>query len=277
MPSAEKTSVAVNILNELDVLPPPSEFRSHLGASVIGKPCLRALYYHWNWFLAEQIPARIRRLFDDGHEIEAKMRALIKSRGGRFLDSADTGEQTRVSALEGHYGGSVDGILIWEAVGLAEPVLFECKSANQDSFADTKKHGVKKSKPEHFGQMCTYGGLLKLKQALYLVYNKNNSEIYVELVDLEDEEAYKNTLKAEFVILNNNLPDRISKNPAYYICKQCSYTSICHGTAQPKPNCRNCKKCSPAANATFHCAEYDAIIPKEALIQGCAKHEFKQW
>jgi hypothetical protein len=41
-------------------------FRLHLGASLIGKPCERSLWYDFRWTTVAQHPGRLLRLFETG-------------------------------------------------------------------------------------------------------------------------------------------------------------------------------------------------------------------
>ena len=41
-------------------------FRAHLGASIIGKECERALWYDFRWVTQAKLPGRLLRLFETG-------------------------------------------------------------------------------------------------------------------------------------------------------------------------------------------------------------------
>src|SRR5574337_815622 len=91
--------------------------RGHLGASVIGKPCERQLWYAFRWAYQEQFEGRMLRLFQRGHREEDWFAADLRSTGAQ-VHSVDprTGQQFRFSAVGGHVGGSMDGC----ALGLIE-------------------------------------------------------------------------------------------------------------------------------------------------------------
>lgn len=254
-------------------------FRSHLGWSVIGHDCLRYLYYHWRWFWKEEHHARMERIFIEGHKIEAELRHILKACGAVFLDTVDeNGEQIRVSNLGGHFGGSVDGVFVWPAIGLHEPTLLECKSSKTGSpFNSLVKHGVMKEKPRHFGQQSGYGKGLDIKFACYVTRNKNDSDLFVEIVDLDFTLAEELAKKAQFVILTNQVPKRISEKANFRVCNMCAIKPLCHERKAPTPNCRNCKYSLPVEDGQWKCTGYDSIIPKEFIIQGCPQHEFLPW
>src|SRR5690606_58877 len=47
-----------------------SEFRGHLGGSLIGRKCSRQLWYTFRWAGKEQFKGRMLRLFERGHKEE---------------------------------------------------------------------------------------------------------------------------------------------------------------------------------------------------------------
>jgi hypothetical protein len=55
--------------------------RGHLGASLIGNPCARALYYGFRWAHQEKFSGRMLRLFDRGHEEEFRFRDWLELLG----------------------------------------------------------------------------------------------------------------------------------------------------------------------------------------------------
>lgn len=251
-------------------------FRSHLGWSVIGHECLRYLYYHWRWFWKEEHHARMERIFIAGHQIEAELRHILTACGATFLDTVDKdGKQLKVSDLGGHFGGSVDGVFIWPEIGLYEPTLLECKSSKTGSpFNDLVKNGVMKSKPRHYSQQSGYGKGLDIKFACYVTRNKNDSDIFVEIVDLDFTLAEEMRKKAQFIILETTPPKRISEKRNFYVCNMCAMQKLCHDRLQPVPNCRNCENASPGPEATWFCKHWNQTIPKEAIINGCPQHKF---
>src|ERR1017187_596809 len=95
-------------------------YRSHLGASVIGNECLRYLFYHFRWMHKETYPGRMIRLFSVGHGLETRVRRYLTAIGFEFIDGAEDGKQVRFSDLQGHFGGSADGVFIAPRWGITE-------------------------------------------------------------------------------------------------------------------------------------------------------------
>ncbi len=250
-------------------------FRSHLGASVMGSECDRYLWYHFRWFKKAIHSARMLRLFNTGFNYEPRIRAELVAIGCKFLDTVDVdGKQISVSALAGHAGGSCDGVFIAPQYGLTVPTLLEGKTSGTGAgFNELATKRVAKAKPMHFIQQSIYGRLLGIKFCLYVVTNKNDDDRYLELVELDWQLADEQIERARRVIVSPDPPERISNNPAFFICKMCTAHKVCHGGEVPIPNCRNCKNATPVEDAQWHCGHWNQIIPKEHLIKGCPMHE----
>lgn len=246
-------------------------FRTHLGWSVIGHDCMRYLVYHWRWFWQEQHHARMERIFIEGHKIETELRHILKASGAQFLDTVDEdGKQIQVSDLGGHFGGSCDGVFIWPEIGLTLPTLLETKSSKAGSpFNELSTKGVIKAKPRHFVQQSGYGKGLGIRYACYITRNKNDSSIFVEIVDLDFTLADEHRNKALHILQETTLPPRISNKRNFWVCNMCSFQAGCHDNKDVVPNCRNCKNASPVDNAQWFCSHWNSIIPKEAILKGC--------
>ena len=120
-------------------------FREHLGASVIGRPCDRAIWLDFRWITRAAHTGRILRLFETGQLEEERLVRNLRRIGVTVLDiDPDTGRQWHVQTHGGHFGGSLDG------VGLGVPEapktwhVLEFKTHNARSFAELRKHGVAK-------------------------------------------------------------------------------------------------------------------------------------
>ena len=88
-------------------------FRTHLGASLIGKACERALWYDFRWTTKAKFPGRVLRLFETGHLAEARLVQNLRRTGATVLEvDPETGRQFRVQAHGGHFGGSLDGVAL---------------------------------------------------------------------------------------------------------------------------------------------------------------------
>jgi len=180
--------------------------------------------------------------------------------------------QYRISAVNGHFGGSLDGVArLPERYQIAVPVLQEFKTSNTKGFKELQKKGVVLAKPQHFAQMSTYGNKHSLTHALYMCVCKETDEIYTEIVKLDWNLGAQMIMKAERVICSQTAPAKLSENPTFWKCKYCSKHGICHKKELCEKNCRSCLHAVPAENAQWICEHVcDArwnIIPKDTMFE----------
>lgn len=249
--------------------------RAHLGASVIGHPCTRHLWLLWRWCETERFDGRMLRLFDTGKREESRVHEELRGIGCEVW-ADDGGAQYRVSAIAGHFGGSMDGVVQGLPEAPKAPHVLEIKTHSAKSFADLQKKGVREAKPQHWAQMQTYMHLAELTRALYFAVNKDTDAIYTERVEYDQAAAEMLIERADRVIRAAEPPPRISEDPAWFECKFCRFHSLCHGTAAPEANCRTCAHSTPLMEGEgwWHCAKHDGEIGIRNQRQGCDSHRF---
>ena len=230
-----------------------SNFRYHLGASVIGSWCDREIWYGYRWFREVKHEPRIVRLFGRGHKEEIVVLKYLRDAGISVFETSPDGHQFRLTALGGHFGGSLDGILS-DLPDLDCAALFECKTCNEKSFKGLiKSQSVRKDKPEHYVQMQLYMKAYGLKYALYIAVSKNNDDWYWEYVAADDYTSDNYTQRAANIIASDKPPQKGNNNPGWYQCKWCDYHEICHGGARFAINCRTCAHSNPGSDGRWHC------------------------
>lgn len=256
-------------------------FRSHLGASQIGKECDRAIWYGFRWACKPKFSGRMLRLFNRGHLEEARFIALFLSIGVEIYQQDAQGNQFRISELGGHFGGSGDG------VGRGLPdfapdafVLLEFKTHNDKSFQKLKKEGVRLAKPEHFAQMQVYMRKMGIAIALYGAANKNDDDLHFEIVYLESVVADIYLNRARTIILATQPPEKIHDSTGWYACKYCDQNTVCHLGAEPERNCRTCHFVRFEVDGTVRCGNQDTVREtgtdfrcKEQQLDGCKNYE----
>lgn len=251
----------------------PQQHRPHMGASLIGHACDRYIWSTWRWVLKPEFPGRILRLFSTGQREEPRLIEELTGIGATVWErDPQTGRQWRVSALDGHFGGSLDGV----AKGLPEApktaAVLEFKTHSAKSFADLLGKGVKESKPQHYKQVQVYMGLMELERALYLGVNKDDDTVYSEWVHFDREEFDRLLARAKRLIEMTAPPDRISTDPAHWQCKGCNFYRHCHQGVAAEANCRTCCHASPVANAAWHCDVHSDAVPEDFQRRGCEHH-----
>jgi hypothetical protein len=246
-----------------------SPYRSHLGASVIGQECDRAIYYSWRWSDDPRFDGRMLRLFERGRrEEEMVIHDLIGA--GLEIEAEKDGKHINFSDVDGHFRGSVDGVGK-DAKGY---FLLEIKTHGTKSFDELIKIGVEESKKQHYCQMQVYMGELKLKRGLYVAVCKNDDRLHVEWIDFVPEAYTALRQRAREIIYATEPPEKLSENPAHYKCKMCNYHGICHGGQVKAKNCRTCRHSEPREDGTWHCNLHDKTLSWGDQVDACNKHEY---
>ncbi len=249
--------------------------RSHLGASVIGYECGRHLWFLYHWIKHTIHPGQLQRLFQRGHLEEDRVIQYLRGIGCAVEQVAVGGEQQRIYAVNGHFGGSSDGKLtLPPSYGLDDFwFLLECKTANKKEFA--KMCEVAKNKPEHFKQASVYGYKLGLKYALYIMVCKDDDDMHIEIVPLDWAGAAESISRAEALIYSPIPPPRISNNPSYWVCKMCDHHGVCQLGKPIDQNCRSCYYGSPSTSSKeWHCNAWKVddqpmLLTKDMQLAGC--------
>lgn len=247
-------------------------FRTHLGASLIGKECERALWYDFRWTTKAKFTGRVLRLFETGNREEDRLVRNLRRTGATVMEvDPQTGRQFRVEAHGGHFGGSLDGV----AIDLIEAPktwhVVEFKTHAQKSFTDLVAKKVRQSKPQHYAQMQVYMLLSEISRAMYLGVNKNTDDLYVERIELDKAFACALLEKAARIIFAPNPPARISEDPAWYQCRMCDHASVCQGQRSAEVNCRTCMHATPVEGG-WHCARHDKALSGADQRAACDKH-----
>lgn len=249
--------------------PDNTPFRSHMGASLIGGECKRAIWYGFRWFTRPNYDGRLLRLFNRGHLEEARFIAILLTIGCEVYQQDDNGKQFRISHSSGHFGGSSDGIVFNIPDYPNEYVLAEFKTHGEKSFLALEKDGVAETKPEHVIQMNIYMEKMNIPVGLYMAVNKNTDKLYAEIIVANKEIASSHLDLANSLIAMDEPPKKLNSSPGYYKCKFCDHRPVCHLNAEPDYNCRTCTFAMPIDKAEWLCNFTGEIISKETQLKGC--------
>jgi len=254
--------------------PEKGGFRSHMGASYIGNPCVRQIWYKFRWFADITPPPRLLRLFNRGHLEEGRMQALLDTIGCELFLSDTEDKQYGFEILNGLIGGSCDGVALHVPdVPKGEHCLIEFKTSNAKRFAALTKNGLVNEQLTHYVQMIVYMFKLDLKFGLYLVTNKDTDELYGEILEANDELAESFLERAEQIVrCVDVVPARINESPGWFLCRCCDYKNVCHNKAVPARNCRTCTAFAVVKeDGTIYCANTDDgdALTKEDQLAAC--------
>lgn len=249
------------------------EHRPHMGASLIGHECQRYIWLTWRWAFKPEFSGRILRLFSTGQREEARLIEELRGIGATVWDrDPDSGDQFRVSACDGHFGGSLDGV----GKGLLEApksaCVLEFKTHNDKSFVELQKKKVQGSKPQHYDQMTVYMGLMDIDRAMYMGVNKNTDDVYCEWLHFDKDHFAVLMARAQNLIDQTSSPEPLSRDPSYFICKMCNFHKHCHNGVAAEVNCRTCCHSTPVENGAWSCGHHKKLIDDQAQRAGCEAH-----
>lgn len=252
-------------------------FRSHMGASGLGDKCPRKIWYGFRWVTKQEHKGQLLRLFNRGHLEEGRFIAMLLAIGVQVYQQDAEGKQFRIYLAGGHSGGSGDGVgLNIPDLDPNTPALLEFKTANDKSFRKLKEQGVKENKWVHYVQTNLYMYKMGLACTLYMCVNKNNDELYGEIIHLDERVALQYIDRGESLVFTDRAPKRISNSPAWFECKFCDHHKVCHKGEKPFPSCRSCRFSLVNNDGTWECAHPShpqENLTKEQQYQGCQDWE----
>ena len=263
---------------------PNDNFRQHLGCSLIGDECERKSWYTFNWYTQRNIPGRILRLFDRGNREEAPLVEAIRSAHIEVqpVNPSTNRQWTFRDPGLPHFGGSADAISRgW--FGNDTWVGLEFKTAGAARWREFSRKGIEETSPTYFGQVQSMMRLSHLdcsptpplNSFIEIIVNKDNDELYAELIPRDPEVGEILKVKAEriFEARHPTEVERISEYGDYYLCKFCDHSSICHGydDAVPAPTCRSCAHVSMTTR-TWRCGLKRRRLSRSASLAGCAEY-----
>ena len=252
--------------------------RPHLGASQIGKPCDRELWYQFRWAAEPEFPGRILRLFDTGNLEESRLVADLRNIGVEVYDRDPNApaRQIRYSDPNGHFAGSLDGV----GRGFIEAPktwhVLEFKTSNTNNFKKIKGKGVKLAKPEHYAQMQVYMRWSGLKRAFYFCVCKDTDEIYSERVYAAPKVADELTARANRIIFATDPPKRFSEGGSQSSgpCRFCTYRPVCLSGQAPVKSCRSCVHGAPLpSGGAWECERDNRELTFAEQETGCERYE----
>lgn len=254
-------------------------YRTHLGASGVGHECARKIWYGFRWTTRQKHGGRLLRLFNRGHLEEARFIAMLLCIGADVYQQDENGKQFRISDAGGHFGGSGDGVVVnipdldpWT------PALAEFKTSADKPFIKVQKEGVRKAKFEHYVQMQVYMRKMGLAVALYMAVNKNNDELYAEIVPFNAAIADEFINRGVGLVWMDGLPTRISESPGWFECRWCDHRGVCHLKHEPDRNCRTCAYSQPLEDGAWYCMntiDQPQLLSKEEQLEGCGSYSRK--
>jgi len=247
--------------------------RGHMGCSMLGHDCDRWLWLSFRWATKITFPGRMLRLFRRGQNEEETVVNDLRMTG---CEIQYTGKTQKRADFGSHVSGSMDGIINSGVLGAEKtPHVLEIKTHKLSSFNDLEKHGVQKSKPQHWAQMQVYMYGTGLDRALYYAVCKDDDRLHTERIRLNKSAAIALVERGKRIALSERIPEPMpGASPDWYLCKFCKGYQFCHETnLTTEVNCRTCAHSTPNTDGTWTCAHYDgSVIAEEYQEQGCESH-----
>lgn len=247
-------------------------YLGRLGSSGIGEECTRQVWLNWRGFAREQFDGRMLRLFDTGHQQEARIVADLRRAGFAVWDKQPDGRQYEFVDPTGHFITKVDGV-VKDVPESDKPHLLEVKTHNKNSFSSLVKKGVADAKPSHYAQVQISMALGGFTRALYVAVCKDDEQFYVERI--REDKAEQGRLRARITKLTEARlrPAGISDDGSNFGCKFCSMKAVCTKEAEPLRHCRTCSMCTPGPEGKWVCELNNHTLTLDEQRAGCEHYE----
>jgi hypothetical protein len=219
--------------------------------------------------------------FDDGHNIEDMTIARLKQIPGvTVLDrDPDTFRQFTFKDIDGHSKGKMDGVIhglyqaptkwhVLEIKGVSDKKLGEFRAIKNKV---GEKNALKEWNIVYYKQAQKYMNYSDLDRHYCVIGSAGGRNYESCRTEYDAAFAIRHIETARRIITDNALPDRISSDPQFYLCKQCTFSGICHGSELPTRDCRNCIHSSPVENGQWFC---DRWMKKLENFESCPAHKF---
>lgn len=220
------------------------EDRDYLGASAIGRPCEREIYYmttHTPKDEGSEFPARIERVFMRGHWSEDYMASLLIKAGFDLKTSPIDGVSSQYEVVYPYKDtciyqckGHLDGIITAKGIpGVPDGMrmVWEHKMLNNANFTKLKAKPLSFVKPVYYAQVQFYMAYMPKDLCMFTAMNADTMEILVKFVRPNPQFMVDLNAKIERLLLAlmaKEAPPRIPESDsAWSPCRFCSWKARC--------------------------------------------------
>ena len=200
--------------------------RKYIGASLIGRPCDRSIWYDYNGYKGVDYPVNIKIAFDIGHRLEEMLIMYLRRAGFRIESPTEENQllfcqDKDVPIFQGH----CDGVLWLDGKPYS---IIEFKTAKHSGFQRFITKGLNEWSSGYYAQLQSYMGMRGLSRGAIIVLDKDNGSIHHEWVEFDEIYYHGLMKKALHISTANEPPPKINKSPLYFLCGQCKFKNICH-------------------------------------------------
>lgn len=215
------------------------------------KPCDRAMWFEFRHVLETPFDAQTLRTFDIGHALED---CMVK-----WLETAGIKVAKREAELKndwGRYFSRIDGLLAYPDGTFR---LLEMKTAKDARFKQMAKNGIPANYYTQVQMYMHYSPQLsrngnRLTKCLFMVANKNDSDILFLDIDYDETYAKEQLEKIHELMCSDELPEANRS----FECRFCDYQGLCEGQQLPDIHCRTCANVSVPIGV-FECPHGDSL------------------
>lgn len=257
--------------------------RGYLGASAVGDPCERKLWFNFRWVRRTFIEAGGLRRINDGHRGEQVVAALLRAVPGIDLSTEkEPGVQHSFEDLGGHFRGNCDGLLMGLLQDPSTLYVWECKVVNENKYKKLQKlcmteeaSALKNWDYVYYAQAQIYMHFFKATKHYLTAASPGVRDLTSVVTEYNPQEAQMFVDKAKRVIFANKPPSKLSEDPAWHECKYCTFHNVCHGTQMPEhKSCRTCLHSTPLQTGGWKCELHGKKLELEVQKRGCESHLF---
>lgn len=272
----DPTLEAMKVELELALNHPP---RGHLGASMIGDPCVRKLWYSFRWVSVTDFQFATLARFEDGHLSEDVMAERLRLVKELELHTEDEdGKQFRFTDFGGHFAGSADGLIRGLLQAPSTPHIWEHKCVNEKKFAKLNKLkdelGEKKALLEwdgvYYAQAQAYMHYFDMKRHYLTCATPGTRDVTSVRTEYHPSYALSLVNKAQGIIASSEPPTRLTEKKDDFRCKWCSFKEQCHFGMIVAENCRTCRFSEPV-DGGWCCHEHRKMLDHERQRFGCER------
>jgi hypothetical protein len=222
-------------------------------ASALGTECDRQIWLTLRWASPQEAPTgRQTRIFERGTLEEERVLGDLRRAGIEV-----SREQERFSLAGGWLRGKIDAIGVGFLEAPKAEHVVEIKSLNASTWRSVQKHGLMRSKPEHWHQLHIGMAALGIARGAYVAVCKDDEAIYIERVRLDVEEANRQEARVERLVAAHEAPLKFAENAERPPCRFCRHQAICFEAAMPRRNCRTCLHFTFGRDGNGHCVRFD--------------------
>ena len=259
--------------------------RPYLGMSSVGFACSRKPWLDFRFASETIFKAATLRKFEDGHiteSVQADRLRLVK--GVRVVTEGSNGKQVGFTDHNGHFRGHMDGGIlglieapktwhVWEHKATED----KKKNVLEKLISQDEKTALELWDDTYFAQAQLYMHYSKMKRHFLTCSSPGARTVISCRTDYQSKVAEELVALAHSIITTDAIPDKISEDPEYFMCKHmCSNGAICHGTDVPRVTCRSCVHASASTSAgtegEWHCAHHKRFLSVSEQHAACEDH-----